>query len=485
MTLSRTLTALGFVSLILMGTTAIAKPAVKPVPLAPEAQAAILRDDALKANVAYEFVSELTTRFGARPAASESERNAAAWAADTLKGMGFEKVSIETFPLYGWKRGPESIEITAPFPQKLVGTALGGSTGSAAGGLEAEAVIYDTYQEFLDSTEDVKGKIVVILQPMAQTSDGSGYGRMSGTVRWMGPVEAQKRGAAGFVLRSLSTDTHRFAHAGASAWQDGKGIPSMAISVPDALAISRIKKMQTQGKAGPLRLKMLTTAEFLPLGTSQNVVGEITGSESPDEAIIIGGHMDSWDLGTGAIDDGAGLAITVAAAKSIIDHGLRPKRTIRVVLWGSEEVSQPPSILGTGGEAFANRRKAELDRYVDAGESDFGADKILSITLSPTEDKAFVTKLGNLLYPLGIFIDGNGTPSGGSDSGPLHEKGVPAFDLNQDGYSYFNIHHTADDVLERIDPAQLNQNVAAWVATIWMMADTKVTFKRPEVKAEK
>jgi carboxypeptidase Q len=482
MTLSslRTATALGLISMSLLGGAAFAKPAPKPAPLASEVQAEILRDAALKSNVAYDFVAELTTRFGARPAGSASEKNAAIWAAEKLKGMGFQNVRVESFPLSVWERGEESIEITSPFPQKLLGTALGQSTASAPEGIEAEAVIFDTYTGFIESKADLTGKIVVILQPMAKTSEGSGYGRMSGTVRSKGWVEAQKRGAVGYVIRSLSTDDHRFPHTGSGGWSDGKGIPSMALSVPDAEALGRIEAMQKAGKAGPLRLKMRTGGKFLGVGTSQNVVADLPGSEHPEQVVILGGHLDSWDLGTGAIDDGAGIAISLAAAKTMIDQKVQPKRTVRVVLWGSEEVAQPEPLAGAGGKAYVEAHKAELANHITANEMDHGAGKTFSAMFMPTEDKAFISSVDKLIYPLGIYIDAKGEPRGGSDTAELHEAGVPAFDLRQDGYDYFDTHHTPDDVLDRIDPAKLTQNVAALTAITWMIADTNVTFTAPK-----
>jgi carboxypeptidase Q len=451
----------------------------KPQPsLSVEAQAIKLRDTALSGNVAYEFVSELTTRFGPRLAGSETERKAALWAADRLTAMGFENVRVQSFPLSLWFRGEnEAIEITAPFPMKLQGVGLGQST---AGQVEAQAIMFDTYQEFLDTKQDLTGKIVVILQPMARTSTGSGYGRLSGTIRSKGPLEAQKRGAVGFVLRSLGSDDHRFAHTGTTTWQDGKGIPSMAISVPDATQLSRIKTLQDKGEAAAVFLKMTTKGRFAGMGTSQNVLAEITGSEKPDEIIVIGGHIDSWDLGTGAIDDGVGLAITLGALKAMIDQGLRPKRTLRLVFWGAEEVSQPDSNPDYGGDVYAKAQSAELSQTIFAAESDFGAGNIYAVTLPQTEDQAFVKTLGKVLAPLSIYIDAKGVPTGGQDTQPLHAKGVPAIDFKQDGYDYFDVHHTADDVLERIDYKSLNQNVAAWAASLWLIANSDVRFKAPE-----
>jgi Zn-dependent M28 family amino/carboxypeptidase len=470
--------------LVVLAGPVAAKPKSKmPVPaakaLAPEEQAAILRDDAVKSNVAYQWVSDMTTRFGARPAGSDKERAAGEWAASELKAMGFDSAAVESFPYYPWKRGAnDSIEITGPFPQKLVGVALG---GSSAGEVEAEAALFDSWQSFLDAKTDVTGKIVVILQPMPRATDGAGYGAMSGAIRWKGPGEAQKRGAVGFVLRSLSTDDHRFPHAGATNWSGGKGIPSMAISAPDADQLTRIEALQKKGEAGPVKLKMVSGASFLAQGTSVNVVAEIRGSEHPEDVVIIGGHLDSWDLGTGAIDDAAGHAIALAAAKNLLDHHLRPKRTIRLILWGSEEMSQPEG-FGSGGDNYARMHAGEAPKMMAAMEADFGAGKVWRATLPATADTTFNASMAALLEPLGIFVNKDASNGGDSDTDVLYNLGVPCLTLDQDGTEYFNIHHTPDDVLERITPADLNQVVAAWSATLWMIAGTDIAFTRPETK---
>ncbi len=451
-------------------------PVIQPIDASVVAQAATLRDDALKSNVAYQWVSDLTTRFGARPAGSDKEKAAAAWAADQLKAMGFDTAAVETFAYYPWQRGQsDSIEITGPFPQKLVSVALG---GSSAGTVEAEAALFDSWQQFLDSTDDVTGKIVVILQPMPRATDGAGYGAMSGAIRWAGPTVAQKRGAVGFVLRSLSTGNDRFPHAGATNWTDGKGIPSMAISVADAEQLQRIEAMQKAGQAGPVRLKMVSGSVFPGLGTSVNVVAEIKGSEHPEQVVVIGGHLDSWDLGTGAIDDAAGHAIALAAAKNILDHSLRPKRTIRLVLWGSEEMSQPEG-FGSGGDNYAKMHTTEAPDMIAAMEADFGSDKVYKATLPATDNPAYNRQMAQLLTPLGVIIDNEPAKGGDSDTDVLYHLGVPCLTLNQSGDTYFDTHHTPDDVLDRVNPENLDQVVAAWSATLWMIAGSDVAFTRP------
>lgn len=456
----------------------MAAPKPKPAPAAaeaPEVTATRLRDAALQSNAAYDFVAQLTTRFGARPAGSESERKAAEWSASELKKMGFENVRIETFPLVIWERGAESLEITGPFAQKMVVTALGGSGATPAGGVEGEAALFETYAEFIDSKADLTGKVVVILQPTVRTQTGQGYGVNSGSVRRSGPEEAKKRGAVGYVMRSLGTEDHRFAHTGAARFTGVEGLPALAISPPDAEQFERLLKLQRAGEAAPLKLKMVSTPTVRTGGQSQNVIAELKGSKRPNEIVTIGGHLDSWDLGTGAIDDGAGVAITMAAAKLMIDQKLRPERTVRVVFWGSEEVSQPGDLGLSGANAYA--KSSASDTHIAAAESDFGADVVYSLALPKTDYADFNKTLGKVLYPLNIFIDRNPSTGGGPDTSPLNAKGVPVFDLQQNGTDYFDVHHTADDTLDRIDPRKLTQNVAAWAATVWMIANTDVTFQ--------
>ena len=195
---------------------------------------------------------------------------------------------------------------------------------------------------------------------------------------------------------------------------------------------------------------------------------------------MVGGHLDSWDLGTGAIDDAAGHAIALAAARNILDHNLRPRRTIRLVLWGSEEMSQPEG-FGSGGDNYARTHAAEAPGMVAAMEADFGADKVYEATLPTTDNPAYDRQMTTLLQPLGISIKGTRSMGGDSDTDVLYRMGVPCLTLEQDGYDYFNTHHTPDDVLERIRPENLDQVVAAWSATLWMIAGSDVSFTRPAV----
>ncbi|MCA3717327.1 MAG: M20/M25/M40 family metallo-hydrolase [Brevundimonas sp.] len=439
------------------------------------AEAEQLRDRALQANVGYSLVSELTTRFGPRLAGSESEQASARWGAETFRAMGFDNVSIETFPLALWERGEARVEILSPFPQPLTVVSLGGSIATPAEGIEGEAVIFETYQQLLDQPEgSLTGKIAVVLQDTVQAQDGRGYGATS-PIRGQGPTEAARRGAVAYVLRSLGTHDHRFAHTGATRVGEGT-IPAFAMSPPDADQLRRLIRLTD----APVRMRLFSSAGFTRQSLSQNVIGEVRGREAPDEVIVIGGHLDSWDLGTGAIDDGAGVAITAAALKLNEEMPRQPRRTIRVVWWGAEEVSQPPPAQGlAGARHYAETRRDEMANHVAISESDFGAGPIYSLGLPAATPAEFRQAALRVLTPLGILNDPAPATGGGPDTGPTVALGVPPFRLNQDGTDYFDFHHTADDVLDRIDPESMTQNVAAWAAFLWLLADSDVDLRAP------
>jgi carboxypeptidase Q len=432
--------------------------------------ATLLRDRALQANAAWEIVESLTT-MGPRLAGTAADHRAAAWGAGYLRQQGFENVRTEEFPLLVWTRGVEQAHIVSPQPQPLVVTMLGGSPPTPAAGIEAEAVLFDSYQALLDAAPGtLAGRIAVVLQETPRTQTGAGYGSTS-PMRFRGPAEAAARGAVAYLLRSLGTHDHRFPHTGATQIVDG-AIPSFAMSPPDADQLVRVAQGGT-----PVRLHLLGTPPAPVHGHSQNIIAEVRGGERPDEIIVIGGHIDSWDLGTGALDDAAGIGITTAAAQLIAALPRRPRRTIRVVWWGAEEVSQPGGGLA-GARHYANTRGAELEGHIIASESDFGAGLIYSLALpAGLADSELRREAMAVLSPLGIYFDPEPAQGGGPDVIPLVQLGVPAFSLNQDGSDYFNYHHTPDDTIDRIDRRSLNQNVAAWAALLWLIADSDIDFR--------
>ncbi|MDQ1230630.1 M20/M25/M40 family metallo-hydrolase [Sphingomonas sp. SORGH_AS_0879] len=431
-------------------------PPPMPATVAPEVER--LRDAALTDTVAWDIVEGLTTEVGQRLAGTEAEARARQWAVARLTALGFKNVRIEPYRMPVWERGAESAEILAPFPQKLTLAALGNSGATPAAGLTAEVAVFPGMAAFQAAPDSaIKGRIVYIGNAMPRTQDGAGYGAY-GTARFTGPALAAQRGAVAIVIRSIGTDHHRFPHTGTTNFPEGvKPIPAAALSVPDAEQLERIAS-----RGQPVRMKLVLTPRMVGTRESGNVIAEVPGSDPSAGIVLVGGHLDSWDLGTGAIDDASGVAITAAAAKRIMDAGT-PRRTIRVVWFGAEEVG------GMGGAAYA---KAHADeRHATASESDFGADRVWRFEVNlPAAAQPVADRLQTALAPLGI-TRGSGLGGDGTDIGPTLKLGTGAIDLNQSGWDYFDTHHTPDDVLDRVDPAALRQNVAAWTAMLAVVAN--------------
>lgn len=427
-------------------------------PVVVDPAVAKLRDAALSDTLAFEITEGLTTEVGPRLAATEAEARGRSWAVAKLKALGFRNVRVETFIMPVWLRGAERGEIVAPYPQAVALTALGNSGATPPEGLTAEVAVFRTFAELAAAPDgSLKGKIAYIGHAMQPTQDGSSYGAF-GAARRAGPALAARKGAVAVVIRSIGTDFHRNPHTGSTNWPQGvQPIPAAALSVSDAQLLERIAE---RGK--PIRLHLTLTPRFAGQGTSGNVIGEVPGSDPQAGIVLVGGHLDSWDLGTGALDDAAGLGIVTAAAKRILD-GSRPRRTIRVVWYGAEEVG------GLGGRDYARVHAGE--RHATASESDFGADRIWRFEVNlPPSAAGVADRLQAVLAPLGI-TRGSGPAGNGTDIAPLFAQGVGAVDLNQSGLQYFDTHHTPDDTLERIDPAQLQQNVAAWTAMLAVVAN--------------
>lgn len=430
---------------------ALAQEAPPPLPLVP-APVASLRDAALHDDYAWNIVEGLTTEIGPRLDGTEAETRARDWAVAKLKALGFSNVRVEPFTITNWVRGPESAEILSPFPQRLVIAALGNSASTGPQGITGQVVGFDTLSELQAAPDDaVRGRIVFVSHAMPRTQDGSGYGFFGGPRR-QGPTVASQKGAIAIVIRSIGTDYHRNPHAGVQTFAPGvKPIPAGALTIPDAEQLQRILK---RGQPVTMHLTLVSESGPAPSG---NVIAEVPGRDPSLPPILVGGHLDSWDQGTGAIDDAAGVAIVTAAAKRIMDAG-RPLRTIRIVWFGSEE-------LGIfGGLEYQKRHGAE-PHYAIA-ESDFGADRIWRVNSKLGKGReAEGRMLQAALAPLGV-VPGKLDEADGSDIEPLIDAGVPAVGLSQDGTRYFDYHHTPDDTLDKIDPEQLRQNVAAWTAML-------------------
>lgn len=437
---------------------AVAQRTAPPTPAPVDAKVAALRDAALKDDLAYDIVEGLTTEVGQRLAATDAEARARTWAVARLKALGFRNVHVETYQMPVWLRGAETAEVVAPFPQTLKLVALGNSGATPSAGLTAPVVVFKSYADLANApAEAVRGRIVYVGNAMQPTQDGSSYGA-SGVARFVGPALAAGKGAAAIVIKSIGTDHHRNPHTGGTNWPEGvTPIPAAALAVSDG---DLVERMAERGK--PITLKLTLTPRFAGTGTSGNVIAEVPGTDPKAGIVLIGGHLDSWDLGTGAIDDASGVAITTAAAKRILD-GPRPRRTIRVVWFGAEEPG------GYGGKDYARVHGGE--RHATAGESDFGADRVWRFEVNlPDSAKPIADRLQTALAPLGI-ARGSALGGDGTDVGPTLALGVAAIDLNQDGTRYFDTHHTPDDTLERIDPEQLRQNVAAWTTMLAIVAN--------------
>lgn len=425
-----------------------------------------LRDEAVVGSRAWNIVESLTTEVGPRLAGSEAEARARAWAVEKLASYGFENVRVETFAMEGWERGTEVAEIVAPFPQKLSITSLGNSVATVDSGIEAEVVLFETLSA-LQAAEmgSLEGKIAYVGHGMQRTQDGSSYGHFV-RLRSAGAVEAARRGAVATLIRSIGTDSHRMPHTGNMSYAEGVSpIPIAALSNPDADQLERIA-----ARSQEIRIKMTLTPNYTGVVESGNVIAEIPGTDLADEIVIIGGHLDSWDLGTGAVDDGAGVAITMEVLRQIKSRGLKPRRTIRLVLWGAEEVGL------VGGYAYIQAHENDLRKHVIGTESDFGAGKIWKITRDINQAAVPVAdKIAELVEPLGIAPGSTDVRSSGPDLSPMNRMGFPGFRFVQDGSDYFDLHHTPDDTLDKIDPAALDQNVAAYLVFVWLAANSDVS----------
>ena len=422
-----------------------------------------LRERALNDDIGYKVVESLTTEVGPRMAGSEADARAVAWAQAKFKQLGFDKVWTEPVTFPKWERRSESAQVLGDNAQKLTLTALGGSPG---GTVEGEVVRFaDLASLQAAPAGSLAGKIAFIDHVMERAKDGSGYG-MGSRIRGAGPSAAIRAGAAAYLMRSAGTDSHRNPHTGITHFDDGlKPIPSAALAAPDAAQLARLVAL---GK--PVRVRVALDCGWDGTATSYNVIGEMRGRSKPDEVVVIGGHLDSWDLGTGAIDDGAGVAIAMGAGKLIGEMKQRPARTIRVVAFANEEQGL------FGGRAYGEKHVAEVRKHQIGAESDFGAGRVYAFSTSaPDYAQGAAKQIADVLAPLGIAdTPGDGGP--GPDVGPFAGNGLAWAALRQDGTDYFDYHHTPDDTLDKIDPKAMAQNVAAYAVFAYLAADAQGDF---------
>ena len=409
---------------------------------------------------AYAFVEGITTEIGPRQAGTQAERRGQQWAAQWLREAGFANVAIEPFTMDTWVRGEEKAWIASPYPQPMHITALGNSASTGEKGIEAEVAYFASYADLVDAPPgSLKGKIAFISHDMAPTQDGSGYG-FAGPARWTGPSLAASKGALATVIRSIGTEDHRTPHTGGTTFAEGVSpTPAGALSNPDA---DNLERMFARAGGTPIRMKLVLTPKNLGQTQSGNVVGEIPGRDPSLPPVLLACHLDSWDLGTGAVDDAAGCGIVIAAARHA-GEGDQRLRTVRVLLAGAEETGL------WGSKAYA---AAHADEPVAVAlESDFGADRIWRFDSNfKASNPDLHARLARAVARFGVS-NGSEVATGGADINIAREQGAAIIDLQQDGTRYFDLHHTPDDTLDKIDPAQLRQNVAVWTQVTGILAN--------------
>jgi Zn-dependent M28 family amino/carboxypeptidase len=448
--------------------------AVKPASLPPETvrTASELRDRIVRGSKAADWVRDITDLAGPRMPGSPGDRAAVALTIPMLKAQGFANVRADKVIVPVWERGVETGEVLSPARQSLTLTALGGSIATPDGGLEGEVVRFTSLQELAYAGDSLRGKIAFIDRPTARTSDGSGYGS-AGDVRGRGASAAARLGAIGLLIRSIGTDDDRLPHTGGMQYEkDAPKIPAAALAAPDASLLTRLLAR------GPVKVKFTLGCRTLPDGESANVIGEIPGRELPKEIVLLGAHLDSWDLGTGALDDAAGCGIVIEAARQIgqLPPARRPRRTIRVVLFANEEHGLK------GGKAYAERYAAELPQHVAALEADLGQGPPLGFSWNAGRSAEAVFKaIAGLLAPIGAdsLVEYD---VGGADLIYLLPSGIPSLGLSLDATDYFDFHHTANDNYDRIDPKILDDSTAAAATIAYVLAEVPAVERIPPEK---
>ena len=418
--------------------------------------AARLIGEAVGSTFAWQRLAVLTDTIGNRLSGSPALDRAIEWAVTEMKRDGLENVHTESVKVPRWVRGAESAEIVEPARHAMVMLGLGDSvgTGATSTGVEAEVVVVHSFEELDAKADRVRGRIVLLNVPFTN------YGE---TVRYrsQGPSRAARHGAVALLVRSIGPAGLRTPHTGALQYAgDAPKIPAAAVSTEDA---DRLQRMADRGSRVVVRLKM--EAHFEADATSANVIGEIRGRDKPDEVVVVSGHLDSWDVGAGATDDGGGCVVTWEALRIMKKLNLRPRRTVRVVLWTNEENG------GRGGLAYRDQHRAELAKHVLMMESDGGVFRPLGFGFSGNDGARDTIKaIATLLT--GIAADQISLGGGGADIGPsVQEARIPAMSLEVDGAKYFLIHHTPADTIDKIDPIEMAKCAAAVAVMAYVVAD--------------
>ncbi len=419
-----------------------------------EAPAARLIREATRDSLAWDRLAVLTDTVGHRLSGSPQLNQAIAWAVAEMKRDGLEDVHTESVLVPKWVRGSESAELLSPTRRPLAMLGLGNSVGTPREGIEAPVVVVHGFEELEARASELRGKIVLLNVPFTNYPETSRYRRA-------GPSRAARHGALAVLVRSIAPDGLRLPHTGELEYTPNvPRVPAAAISSEDADLLERFAE---RGHTVTVRLKMDAHAE--PDVASANVVGELRGRERPEEVVVVSGHLDSWDVGDGAIDDGGGCVVAMEALRVMKKLGLRPRRTVRVVLWTNEENG------GRGGAAYRDRHRHELAKHVAMIESDNGVFRPLGFGVSGNDaSRRMVTSIASLLAPIGasaVVAGGDGadiTPS-------VREGHMLGLSLEVDESKYFSIHHTVADTIDKIDPVDMAKCAAAMTVMAYVLAD--------------
>jgi carboxypeptidase Q len=440
-----------------------ASPTPTPTPLPPptvkidgyRAAAARIIGAALTSDRAYARLAHLTDHIGNRLSGSKNLEHAIEWAVNEMKRDKLDNVRAEKVMVPHWVRGEESLEMVTPVPRKLTMLGLGNSVATPAEGITAEAVVVRNFGELDQLGERARGKIVVYNAPFTNYGATVAY-------RGQGASRAARYGAVAALVRSITPVSLQTPHTGAMNYDPAQPkIPVAAITIE---AAEFLQRMHERGDRATLRLKM--EAKFLPDAESANVIAELKGSERPDEIVLIGGHFDSWDVGQGAHDDGGGCIVAWETVRLLKELGLRPRRTIRVVLYTNEENGL------RGGNAYRDAHRDELAKHILAVESDSGVYRPEGLGLAanaPLQLRSNLQEIAKLLS--GIGADRIAASGGGADIGPITREGVAGASLNVEGSRYFDIHHTHADTLDKVNPRELALCVATMAVMAYVVAD--------------
>ncbi|HSM37625.1 MAG TPA: M20/M25/M40 family metallo-hydrolase [Longimicrobiales bacterium] len=416
---------------------------------------------------AWQRLAEMVDRFGPRLSGSDNLERALDWILEGMSADGLENVRAQPVTVPHWVRNDESLRLVEPTVAELPMLGLGGSVGTPSGGITAEVLVVDSFEDLERRADDARGRIVLFDVPFTTYGETVQY-------RTGGAVAAARAGAVASLIRSVTPYSMRTPHTGVMRYEEGVAqIPHAAITVEDAL---RLRRIAERGRIPVVHLEM--GAETLPDATSRNVMAEIVGRERPDEIVVLGGHIDSWDVGDGAMDDGGGSVVAWEAVRLMKELGLRPRRTVRVVLWTNEENGL------RGARAYADELAADAARTVLAIESDAGVFRPLGFGFTGTDEAyEIVRAVGGLLDKIGAGEISRG--GGGADIGPLMQTGVPGMGLRVDGTRYFWYHHSPADTMDKLDPHEMALCVAAMAVMAYVVADLDDPLPRQVAEASR